>query len=331
MSTKTHQSHKMQFSNQISQKLLFVVGKGGVGRTTVATSLATYFAGQGESVLVVQWALKDSISPLYSSPQCSHKETALPSGFKVMNYSAAEAIKEYFVDHLKMKLLYSVIIENKHVQKLIHAAPGVQELFFLGRLFWLVELAQCEKGYSYDRVIVDAPATGHAVSLFGIAPAIANFGITGPLANECERVAKLIADPQKTGVIVVTLPEELPVEECYETIPKITKQLNRSPNAIFLNQSINPHFFKGFENIKNEDWFIKMEERFKHDNSKEELELILASLAKRDIFEKKLSFWAQNNHPPIPIISLPDIGMMYKSTTSLTIINSLAKYYATLA
>ncbi|KAB8029922.1 ArsA family ATPase [Fluviispira multicolorata] len=323
----------MQFFNQISQKLLFVVGKGGVGRTTVATSLASYYAGQGESVLVVQWALKDSVSPIFSSPQCTHKETALPSGFKVMNYSAAEAIREYFVDHLKMRLLYSVIIENKHVQKLIHAAPGVQELFFLGRLFWLVELAQVERGYSYDRVIVDAPATGHAVSLFGIAPAIANFGITGPLAAECERVSKLLADSQKTGVIVVTLPEELPIEECYESIPRITKQLNRPPLAIFLNQSINSSFYANIDNIKNEDWFLNLEEKFKDNYSKQELKLILFALTKRNIFEKKLYDWStigENKDSPIPILPLPDIGLMHKVNTPFTVIESLAKYFATL-
>lgn len=120
----------MTLFTQLSQKLLFIIGKGGVGRTAVSASLAAHFANKGEKVLVVQWSLKDTISPLYSRPQCTHKETLLPSGYKVMNFSASDAIREYFVDHLKMKLIYSMVIENKHVQRLIHAAPGVQELFF---------------------------------------------------------------------------------------------------------------------------------------------------------------------------------------------------------
>lgn len=320
----------MSLLNQISQKLLFIVGKGGVGRTTVSASLASYFAKKGEKVLVVQWSLKDSISPLYSLPQCSHKESSLPHGYKVMNFSASEAIREYFVDHLKMKLIYSMVIENRHVQRLIHAAPGVQELFFLGRLFWLVELAQKERGYYYDRVIVDSPATGHGVSLFGIAPAVASLGMTGPLATECERVTKLLMDKEKTGVLIVTLPEELPVEECYESIPKVTGQLQRPPLAIILNQSNHSKFFPDLNHAKKEEWFLKLKSSLNHIESKQELDLILSSLTKRNLFEDKLLNWTQNfsaqSGKPLPIILLPNVELLHKVEFPLDIIDSLSNY-----
>ena len=316
--------------NQISQKLLFIIGKGGVGRTTVSASLASHFAKMGEKVLVVQWSLKDSISPLYSLPQCSHKESMVPDGYKVMNFSAPEAIKEYFVDHLKMKFIYSMVIENRHVQRLIHAAPGVQELFFLGRLFWLVELAQKERGYYYDRVIVDSPATGHGISLFGIAPAVANLGMTGPLATECERVTKLLMDKEKTGVLVVTLPEELPVEECYDSIPKVTEQLQRPPLGIIVNQSNSPQFFPDLNHLKDEEWFLKLKLSLNKMESRQELELILSSLTKRNLFEDKLINWVQKfstqTGKPLPIISLPDVGLLNKVESPLNIINSLSNY-----
>ena len=203
--------------SRLTQKLLFVLGKGGVGRSTASLALATSFAAAGERVLVVQWALRDDLSPRYGLPPAGHTETAVTPGVFTMNFDADEAIREYFVDHLGMRLLHSVVIENKHVQRLIHAAPGVQELFFLGRLLWLVELAHAKRGWSYDRVIVDTPATGHGVSLFTIAPTIAGFGMTGPLAAECVRVSALLADARKVGVLFVTLPEELPVEETLES------------------------------------------------------------------------------------------------------------------
>lgn len=325
----------MTLLNQISQKLLFILGKGGVGRTMVSASLASHFAKQGEKVLVVQWSIKDSISPLYSLPQCSHKESLVPHGYKVMNFSASDAIREYFVDHLKMKLIYSMVIENRHVQRFIHAAPGVQELFFLGRLFWLVELAQKERGYFYDRVIVDCPATGHGLSLFGIAPAVASLGMTGPLATECERVTKLLLDQEKTGVFIVTLPEELPVEECFESIPKVTNQLKRPPLAIIVNQSISPKFFPEINHAKDEEWFFKLKSSFNQIESRQELELILTSLTKRNLFEDKLINWAQNfsaqSNKPLPIISLPDVALLHKVDSPLNIIDSLSNYLSLLS
>lgn len=321
----------MTLLNHISQKLLFVIGKGGVGRTTVSASLAYHYAQKGEKVLLVQWALKDAISPLFSLPQCSHKESATPHGYKIMNFSASEAIKEYFVDHLKMKLIYTMVIENRHVQRLIHAAPGIQELFFLGRLFWLVELAEKEKGYSYDRVIVDAPATGHGISLFGIAPAVANLGMTGPLASECERVTKLLMDQKKTGVLVVTLPEDLPIEECYETVPKVTEQLQRPPLAIIVNQSNNPIYFPELKIAKEDEWYLNLKQNLKSDISKDELDLILSSLIKRNICEEKLLKWSVHYEKQtgnyIPIISLPDMNILHKIDLTSNMIKLLTNYF----
>lgn len=320
----------MSILNKLTQKLLFVVGKGGVGRTTVCASMATHYASQGERVLVVQWAFKDAISPIYSQPECSHKESLLPSKFYVMNYSATEAIREYFVDHLKLKLLHTLVIENKHVQKLINSAPGIHELFFLGRLFWLVDLAQTERGISYDRVIVDCPATGHAVSLFGIAPAVAQFGMTGPLATECERVTKILNDTEKTGVVVVTLPEELPVEECLETIPKIHKQINRNPLAVFVNQSIHNSLFPVLDHFAKEEWYLNLLSRFQNPVSKIELNVILSHLIMRNHYEDKLRHELNSNYT-IPIYSLPDIGLLSKNNTPQSVIQLLTQYFLTLS
>lgn len=220
------------------QKLLFVLGKGGVGRSTISGALARNYSTRGQSVLIVQWAVQDAISPQFGQPQLlEHKAHAVESNISTMNYAPDEAMKEYFVDHLGLKLLHSMVVENKHVKRLVQAAPGVQELFFLGRLYWLVALAERERGWSYDKIIVDAPAMGHGVSLFKIAPTIASMGIAGPLAIECERVTKMLFDPSLVGTIVVTIPEELPVEETAEFLPKIEAELGRPPLFVVLNRA----------------------------------------------------------------------------------------------
>lgn len=306
-----------------TQKLIFVIGKGGVGRTSVSAALATKFAAQKQKVLVVQWALNDAISPFYSLPPCSHKETSLPSGFDTMNFNPKQAIAEYFIDHLKMKWIYSLVIENKHVQKFLNAAPGISELFFLGRLFWLIELSEKERGFAYDKVIVDTQATGHGISLFNVAPAVAKFGLTGPLAIECKRVARLLADSEKTGVVFVTLPEELPVEEIMESLPKVTKQLGYKPLSIVVNQSLNSHFFSNLSNLVAQDWYRELRMSLNSPQAQEELDGLSALIDKKNLYEEKVVSWAAVQN--IPVQFAPDFHFISRQNSPLEIFLAIAE------
>lgn len=265
--------------------LLFVLGKGGVGRSTVAVSLAQLFASRGKKSLIVQWSLEDSISRWFQKPQAGHSAQEVARNIFVMNFEADEAIREYFVEHLKMKVIYKLVIENKHVQRLIQAAPGLHELFFLGRLFWLIELSMKEKGWAYDHVIVDSPATGHSTSLFQIAETMASFGFTGPLAYECERVAKLLADPQKTGTVVVTLPEELPTEEVLEFVPKLSAEMKRPPLAVLVNRSVS----REFRDVKEDELMSKLSQSGLKQNFVDAIDLVAGELFKKLEFERLLN------------------------------------------
>jgi hypothetical protein len=292
-------------SVSLTQKLLFVVGKGGVGRSTCALSLAISFQKQGQKVLVVQWSLDDALSVRFGKASAGHKETEITPGISVMNFQAAEAIREYFVDHLGLKILHSLVIENKHVQKLIHAAPGIEELFFLGRILWLTELAEASRGWSYDKIIVDAPATGHGMSLFTVAQAVAGFGMTGPLATECEKVTKLLMNSTRVGIVVTTLAEELPVEETAEFLPRIQKDLGRPPLCVFVNRSISKSIQGSFEAIQAENWYLSFKGQLNGSVSQEASDVLLRDLLKRNLFENRLiEICAPFDCPVIP---LPDV------------------------
>lgn len=223
----------------LKQQLLFVLGKGGVGRSTVSAAIAHHCSQHlGEKVLLVQWGLSDTVSPIFGAEPAGHKHREILPGFSVMNYDPDEALREYFVDHLNMGVFFHVVLENAQVQRLIRAAPGLAELLFLGRLFWLMELSHAERGYSFDRIVVDAPATGHGSALFGVVATISRFKLTGPLISEATRVSKLLADADRVGTIVVSLPEELPVEETLEMIPRLTEETGRPPLCVILNRSL---------------------------------------------------------------------------------------------
>ena len=326
-------------------KLLFVLGKGGVGRTTVATSLALSLASRSKTTLLVQWSLSDVISGIFGKPPCGHTEVEIFPYLHAMNFSAEEAIREYFVDHLGLKLLYSLVIENRHVQRLIHAAPGVQELFFLGRLFWLVNLAQKERGWSYDHVIVDAQATGHGVSLFTIAPTVAGFGMTGPLAAECERVAQMLADPELTGTLVSTLAEELPVEETLEFIPKLAADLGRPPLLAIVNRSIAPFFAPvpssgvpasgveqsleiGSENCP--EWLSAYVGSLTQASAVAGAKLIFKDLIKRVRFEQDFRHKLAKipKVASTPVLSMPDVGIENPNAQGREVVERMSAHFA---
>ncbi|MBW7857578.1 MAG: hypothetical protein H3C43_04625 [Leptonema sp. (in: Bacteria)] len=308
--------------------VVFLLGKGGVGRSTAAATLGLYYAtGRNEKVLLVQWSIQDSISPFFDQPQCGHKHQQLLPNLSVMNYNADEAMKEYFVEHLNMGIFYKFILENQQVKKLIHAAPGLEELFFLGRLFWLVELAEKERGYKFDRIIIDSPATGHGSALFGVAATISKFKLSGPLVSETARVARLLEDQTKVGTAIVTLPEELPVEETLEMIPKITNDMGRPPLMILLNRSLSPLLKNGL--LTEPTLSAKFTDKIESTLTKEDQltsQAIAADLSRRITFEKQLRTTIAND---IPVISIPDLMIPMPKAKKIAQIEMIAHQYLT--
>jgi hypothetical protein len=215
-------------------RLLFVLGKGGVGRSTVAAALGAGLAERGR-VLIVQWTVSDPISPWFGQPPAGYEARALAPNLFTMNFSAEAALEQYFVEHLHRRAFYRAVISNQHVRRATRAAPGFEEL---GTLMWLTTLAAEELGWSYDHVIVDLPAMGHGASLFAVPHTTSTLGFGGLLATECERVSAMLADPARSGVLIVTTPEELAVEEAVEFWPRITRELGRPPLAAIVNKSV---------------------------------------------------------------------------------------------
>ncbi|MCC6335272.1 MAG: hypothetical protein IT380_14945 [Myxococcales bacterium] len=221
-------------------RVLFVLGKGGVGRSTVATSLGLHFASKGERVLLVEWTVTETIAPWFGQPAVAPGFTPVEVAPRlcVLNYELHAVLRSYFVEHLGLDLFYRRVIEGAAVQRLIEAAPGLAELLFIGQLWWLTTLAENEAGLRFDRLIVDAPATGHAVSLLDLPAAMQTFGASGLLALEVGRIAQMMKDPKWTGAVAVALPEALVAEETGELVPRVTKDLGRPPLAVFVNRSV---------------------------------------------------------------------------------------------
>ena len=218
-------------------RIVFVLGKGGSGRSSVAAALGQGFAARGEETLIVQWSKTDSISPWFGEAPAGHTAQRLADRLSTMSFSLDETLREYFVDHLGLHFLHDTVVASSPVRTLVHAAPGITELLFCGRLFWLSALARTETGKEYARIVVDAPATGHGRTLFALPSTLEAMGPAGLLAVEAKRVAGMLRDPAWTGALVVTLAEELGIEEALEQIPRLRQDLGRQPLGFVVNRS----------------------------------------------------------------------------------------------
>ncbi len=219
-------------------RITLVLGKGGVGRSTVSTALSLDCAARGKRVLLFEWTVQDPIGPWFGRDPAGALPREVAPGISVLNYSLEEALRAYFVDHLGLRLFYRRVLRSGPVARMVDAAPGIGELLFLGQMWWLTTLAPKEAGIDVDHIVVDTPATGHGVTILDFPAMLSSIRATGLLALEIERVTTMMADAAWTGTVVVTTPEELAVEETLELVPGVRRRSNRPPLCVLINRSV---------------------------------------------------------------------------------------------
>jgi anion-transporting ArsA/GET3 family ATPase len=199
--------------NLLDRRLVLVAGKGGVGRTTVAAALARAATRAGKRVLLAQTNAPARLARLLgSSKDIGPTVTVVDERLSAVNMTPKEALHEYGVLLLKYEPLYRAIFENKPMRSFLGAFPGLDYWTMLGKTWWhTTELVDGRP--KYDLVVLDGPASGHAVSMLRIPDAVAKAMPRGPLARDALLARALLTDPEKTAAVIVSLPEELPARE----------------------------------------------------------------------------------------------------------------------
>jgi len=200
--------------------LRFVVisGKGGVGRTTVAVTLARVAAGAGKRVLVAAAAATDRIGRMFGRDEpLGPTITALAPNIDGVNITPASSLHEYGLKVLRSELITRAVFDNRAVRGLLGAIPGLDAYALLGKAWW--HTTEMQDGRSrYDLVIFDGPATGHVALMLRIPQAILNVMPKGPLAGDARAIKALLEDPTRAALVIVTLAEELPAREALELV-----------------------------------------------------------------------------------------------------------------
>ncbi len=205
--------------------VVVVAGKGGVGKTTMSAALAKMAAGAGKSVLIVELEGKSGITAAFGLHEdLGYEEVLLapaaPSGgagtgrltgsVRARRLTPDDALVEYLEDHglrrVSKRLAHSGILDVVST-----AIPGIRDVLVLGKV------KQLERDGVADLIVVDAPATGHAITFLTSASGLVSAARGGPLRTQAQDVVELLSDPARCRVVLVTLPEELPVSETVES------------------------------------------------------------------------------------------------------------------
>jgi len=199
-------------------RVLIVAGKGGVGKTTMTAALARMASQTGRSVLIVELEGKSGITGAFGlEHDLGYEEVELQAArlpdqgtVRARRITPDDALVEYLEDH-GLRRVSKRLVSSGVVDVVSTAIPGIRDVLVLGKI------KQLEREGVADLIVVDAPATGHAITFLTSASGLVNAARGGPLRSQASDVVELLADPSRCRVMLVTLPEDMPVSETIES------------------------------------------------------------------------------------------------------------------
>jgi anion-transporting ArsA/GET3 family ATPase len=201
-----------------ASRLVIVAGKGGVGKTVVSATLARAAAIVGLSTLVIEVEGKSGLATMFGQQQLDYAEATLSAGggpsaegeVRARTLTPDEALLDYLHDH-GLSRISKRLVASGALDVVATAAPGIKDILILGKV------KQLERSGAADLIVLDAPAAGHAITFLQAARALLDTVRVGPINAQANEVLQMLTDHQRCRVILVTLPEETPVNELVDT------------------------------------------------------------------------------------------------------------------
>jgi anion-transporting ArsA/GET3 family ATPase len=226
----------------LDRRFILVVGKGGVGRSTVAAAVAAACARRGRRTLLYEANANDRFGHFFGASPVGTQITSLARDLYAVNTNPAAAMEEYGMMILRFRPVYKMVFENRVSRYFLRAIPGLDDYSIIGKAWY--HTTESERGKPlWDTVVFDMPASGHSLSMLRLPKVILETVPEGPLTRDARTLRELLLDERRTAVILVTLAEEMPVNESRELTAALDRELGMRVSHVVINQ-VHPQRFE---------------------------------------------------------------------------------------
>jgi len=226
----------MPRNNILDKRLIFVTGKGGVGKSTVAAALGVAAAREGKRAIVCEVAQQERMSRFFERQGVGYHETEISPNLFAFSIDPQRALEEYLLMQIRVKPVYDLMFKNRVFTYFAAATPGLRELVTIGKVWELAQLdRRVKRGAKYDVVIVDAPATGHGLGILRTPRTFSDIARVGPIKRQADLINEFVTDPELTSICAVAWPEEMPVNETLDLQRNLKSELGLKLDRVFMN------------------------------------------------------------------------------------------------
>jgi anion-transporting ArsA/GET3 family ATPase len=202
----------------------------------VALALGIAAAERGKRTIVCEVSAQEGLSRVFHRAEVGFHEVEMADNLWAISIDPDESMREYVLLQLKVKAMRDLLFRSRIFNYLAAATPGLRELVTIGKIWELAQPNRKVRGArEYDTVIVDAPATGHGVGFLQTPQTFASIAKVGPIRQQAETLAAFLTDHRRTGVAIVALPEEMPVNESASLEQALTEEVGTSVDRVYLN------------------------------------------------------------------------------------------------
>ena len=289
----------MKVRDILHSRLVFVSGKGGVGKTCVSAALGKAAAQAGKKVLLVEVDNFHASFPSIFNQSIDYEPRELEKSLYGCNITWMKALEDWLIRTVPIRGIVQLILKSRVAMLFLNATPGAREIVILSKIAELLDY--------YDQVIVDLPASGHALGILRVPGTAMNLMRSGPIYERAKQILQVFASP-RAMVLLCALPEEMVVNETVEFAEKIKKDIPQLKNlGVLLNRVSVPSF--------NDDECTLLERLSEGLTSEEcgsELQNMIESAAWDQELEQasERSIARLNQELGYDVLSLPKLGLL---------------------
>lgn len=192
-----------------------------MGKTTVSLGAAFHWARRGEKVLFLEIGAASSAAPLVGLEALTYTPRSIAPRLFAAKITGEDSLKDYLLRQVKMERIYRLLFENRPVRYFFEVAPALRDLMLLGKI--VHEMERPDSPGPYDRIVVDAPATGHGLFLFQTPRTVRELTRFGPLFDRAEWILKTLQNRKITHIHIVSLARPLVVGETLELLSSLQR------------------------------------------------------------------------------------------------------------